>query len=285
MSGNIQKIGGLRTLGLEKKSLDKLPLITIVTVVYNNVTSLKRTIQSIIDQTYKNIEYIIIDGGSTDGTVDVIKSYDDKIDYWISEPDKGLYYAMNKGLDLAKGEWINFMNSGDRFCKNTTIAEVCSHQFKDGVIYGDVLFSFDGSNEVYVKANSLEYFWKGMQFVHQATFITTEIMKRFPFDTNYRLIADYNSLYQIFLSGVKFHYVNIPVCKFLAGGLSDNSPKTIIECKKMIFPIHSDLHVKIFYNFRYIECLIKYNFAKSIGQAKYAFIRRMKRKLLDTFAR
>lgn len=284
MHNNIIRKGELQPLVFNNKSTFEGPLISIVTVVYNNVNSLEATILSIINQTYKNIEYIIIDGGSTDGTVDVIKKYEDKIGYWISEPDNGLYYAMNKGLHLANGKWVNFMNSGDRLYNSTTIEDVFSRNTNDGVIYGDVIFSFDGTNEVYVKASPLKYFWKGMQFVHQATFVSTSLMKKYPFDTKYKLIADYNSLYQIYLSGVDFHYINLPLCNFLAGGLSDNNPKSIIECQKMIFQIHRDLHIRLFYYYRYIECTIKYNFAKRIGQANYALIRRMKNKILNNFS-
>ncbi|MEA1893278.1 MAG: glycosyltransferase [Campylobacterota bacterium] len=100
------------------------PLISIVTVVFNGEKHLEQTIQSVVNQTYKNIEYIIIDGGSTDGTVDIIKKYEDKISYWVSEKDSGIYDAMNKGIDVANGEWINFMNAGDIFFDNNVLESV-----------------------------------------------------------------------------------------------------------------------------------------------------------------
>ncbi len=91
------------------------PKVSIVTVVYNDAKGLEKTIKSVINQTYKNVEFIIIDGGSTDGTVEIIKKYEDYIDYWVSEEDKGIYDAMNKGIKAATGTWINFMNAGDVF--------------------------------------------------------------------------------------------------------------------------------------------------------------------------
>jgi len=273
------QFGGLKFLGQMKKSVNGKPLISIVTVVYNSVDTLEQTLLSIINQTYSNIEYIIIDGGSTDGTIDIIKKYNNKIHYWVSEPDEGLYYAMNKGLQAANGKWINFMNSGDSFYTPTTIDELFAGDVTDKIIYGDVIFSFDGKNSVYVKAQNLDFFWKGMPFVHQASFINTSVMKAYAFDVSYKLIADYNSLYKIYKDGYQFRYVNIPVCNFQAGGISDNNPKSIAECQRMIFQVHNELKVKLYYHYRYIECMIKYNFAKSIGQNNYALIRRIKNTL------
>ena len=108
-------------------------LISVVTVSYNAVSTIEQTILSVINQTYPNVEYIIIDGGSTDGTVDIIKKYADKIAYWVSEPDKGIYDAMNKGVVVATGEWINFMNAGDIF----TDSDVIDKLFHQNIIIAE----------------------------------------------------------------------------------------------------------------------------------------------------
>ncbi|RHJ54940.1 glycosyltransferase family 2 protein [Bacteroides sp. AM10-21B] len=100
--------------------------ISVVTVCYNAADTIERTMLSVLNQTYHDIEYIIIDGGSTDGTVDIIRKYADKIAYWVSEPDKGIYDAMNKGIKVATGEWINFMNAGDIFCDKNVLTNIFS---------------------------------------------------------------------------------------------------------------------------------------------------------------
>ena len=137
---NREDKGGLRTQGYLKKSFDDKPLVSIVTVVYNGEVFLEKTIQSVINQSYSNIEYIIIDGGSTDETVDIIKKYEDRIDYWVSEIDSGIYDAMNKGIDLASGDWINFMNAGDSFvgCNVLLNLNYFLSDINYDIIYGDV---------------------------------------------------------------------------------------------------------------------------------------------------
>jgi len=138
--------GGLRTRGLYKSNLT-YPLVTVITVTYNSGPRLEETIFSVLNQTYSNIEYIIIDGGSNDGTLDIVKRYDHAIDYWVSAPDRGIYDAMNKGIRLSSGEWLNFLNAKDTFGEPGAIESVATNHFHGDAkfIYSDVLLS-NGKN-------------------------------------------------------------------------------------------------------------------------------------------
>jgi glycosyltransferase involved in cell wall biosynthesis len=131
-------------------------LISIITVVFNGEQFLEETIRSVINQNYDNVEYIIIDGGSTDGTLNIIKKYEDKISYWVSEKDGGIYDAMNKALDVASGVWINFMNAGDSFCNAIVLEKLFAKEIEidNKFVYGDVLIDY-GDFEVIRKAGSL----------------------------------------------------------------------------------------------------------------------------------
>jgi glycosyltransferase involved in cell wall biosynthesis len=203
--------GGLRTKNIIKQSRENLPLITVITVVYNGEKTLERTIQSVINQTYKNIEYIIIDGASTDKTLDIIKKYEDWIDYWISELDEGIYPAMNKGIDLATGEWINFMNADDCFFDNTVIEKVFFVS-KDNyaVVYGNVVFK----SAIYTRLKypkNLKKLSKGLVFSHQSSFIKTDVMKKYKYDTSFKICADKDFFYRLYKDGGHFKYINIIV--------------------------------------------------------------------------
>jgi len=122
--------GGLRTQGIYKKSSKSRPLVSIVTVVYNGEKYLEQTIRSVINQRYDNIEYIIIDGGSTDGTLDIVEKHEKMIDYWISEPDEGIFDAMNKGIKICRGELIGLINADDYYAPNA-IERVVSCYLKE----------------------------------------------------------------------------------------------------------------------------------------------------------
>ena len=217
--------GGLRTQGCFKKSYDGQPLISIITVVYNGEKFLEETIESVISQSYANVEYIIIDGGSTDGTIDIIKKYEDKIDYWASEKDNGIYEAMNKGIELATGKWINFMNSGDSFYDNNILQNIFTKESLEEVdiIYGNIQVVYPGTNKTrVVKAGKLENLSRGSQFSHQSSFILSSLQKKYPYNLSNRIGADFEFYYNQYIKGKCFKYINITVAKYSAGGLSDN---------------------------------------------------------------
>ena len=120
------------------KTNDPKMKISVVTVCYNSVDTIEETMLSVLNQTYSDVEYIIIDGGSTDGTVDIIKKYADRIAYWVSEPDNSIYDAMNKGIAVATGDYINFMNSGDSFASKDSISNVLTNIKEDiDIVFGD----------------------------------------------------------------------------------------------------------------------------------------------------
>lgn len=206
------------------------PLITIITVAYNAVKDIENTILSVLNQTYPNIEYIIIDGGSTDGTLDIIKKYEGKISYWVSEPDKGIYDAMNKGTLKASGEWLNFMNAGDTFYDEKVLEKV----FKDNdwsdtdVIYGDVVYVYPDKEEIR-KTTSLKRIKVGIPFCHQCVFVKTKLQQQYLFNTNYKICADYDFFYTLYKKGFSFKYKELIIAKYLAGGLSSNVISLYLE--------------------------------------------------------
>lgn len=196
------------------------PIISVVTICYNAVECIEETMLSVLNQTYDKVEYIVIDGGSKDGTVDIIKRYAHRLAYWTSEPDKGIYAAMNKGIQKANGEWINFMNAGDTFYSSTVIQEVFSKvSLSSDIIYGDTCLSF--SIGQYIREGKKVTDKDYMPFGHQASFSRTRLMKTYGFDTCYKVCADYKFFYQIYKIGGKFEYIDLIVSNYEAeAGLS-----------------------------------------------------------------
>lgn len=196
------------------------PLISVVTICYNAKNDLEKTILSVLSQTYQDIEYIIIDGGSTDGTVDIIHKYSERLFYWISEPDKGIYDAMNKGMDRATGSWINFMNAGDTFCDNEVIKNIFGYNdLSDySVIYGDCYVSKLNQLQ-YLKASSMKKVHVQMPFCHQSSFIRKT---RLRFSIDLKIAADYQMIYEYYrMNGISsFLYISKPISVFDATGIS-----------------------------------------------------------------
>ncbi|BBB24033.1 glycosyl transferase, family 2 [Isorropodon fossajaponicum endosymbiont JTNG4] len=244
-------------LKTKKPSLNKL-LITVVTVVFNGVKFLEETIKSVINQTYDNIEYIIIDGGSTDGTIDIIKKYEDKIAYWVSESDKGIYDAMNKGVDAATGNWINFMNAEDKFYSNTTIEKIFNtKQYTTKIIYGDVIIDYGNFLKV-KKAKNFNKLWQGMVCSHQSTFIESKYHKENKFILKYSIAGDFNFFYNVFKQNDKTTYIQNIIAIISLDGVSDINRLTAIRQNHRIINNHKfNLKYNLYYLYLYVEQFIK----------------------------
>lgn len=195
---------------------DKKIIITIVTVVYNGVNEIENTILSVINQTYNEIEYIVIDGASKDGTVDIIKKYADKITLWISEPDKGIYDAMNKAIDKSSGDWILFMNAGDFFYSDNSIEQVFTPDCDDykayNVVYGDAQFRLKSFSYIMEAMESTPS--RFMPFSHQAAFTRVAVAKANQFDTTYKIAADTAFFMKLIRNGSVFKRVPVIVCSY-----------------------------------------------------------------------
>jgi glycosyltransferase involved in cell wall biosynthesis len=226
------------------------PLVTVVTVVYNGEASVEETIQSVIGQTYSSVQYILIDGGSTDKTLEIVDRYKDKIDIVVSGPDKGIYDAMNKGLALAKGTWINFMNVGDRFYDSKTLESVFSLPALDefSIIYGNHEVLYDAGKRMKYPA-SLNQLWKGMTIQHQSIFVKTERLKNRPFDLSYKYAADFDLVYDCFKNGEKFLYIDQCMSTVSALGVSEtNSIKTYREFGEVVLKYEKNaLRYRLYY--------------------------------------
>lgn len=245
-------VGGLRTKGYFKKSSEEKPLVTVITVVFNGEQHLEETILSVIKQSYDNVEYIIIDGGSTDGTIDIIRRYQHAIDYWVSEKDNGIYDAMNKGIGLSTGDIIGLINSDDYYIGECISLVVNSfHNSFADVVFGDKIFRneyFKIQKHVSVsQPKSLNDF--AIHVVHPTVFVKKKVYLSALFDRKYRIAADYDLLLTTFEKGFKFKKLRSEIAVMRTNGASSSFHiENVIIARKKIGLIKAGklLLVKIF---------------------------------------
>ena len=255
--------GGLRTKGYSQKSYKNKPLISIITVVFNCEQHLEETIQSVISQTYDNVEYIIIDGGSTDGTLEIIKQYEDKIDYWVSEKDNGISDAFNKGIQKASGEIIGIINSDDWYEVDALsyVAKVFLTHPDYEVLCGSMKLY---TGNVWRILHSKPYLlWSGMTVVHPSTFVKAEAYRSFGlFDTTLKYAMDYDLLLRFHTSSVKFFECDHHIFSNMRSGGIANTHR--IEAYNEVITIAKR------YNF-YAVVYIMYSIRKLFWNAKNIF--------------
>jgi glycosyltransferase involved in cell wall biosynthesis len=197
------------------------PKVSIITVCFQAAPVLEKTILSVIGQTYGRKEYLVIDGGSDDGTAHILRKYAHAIDQVVSEKDAGIYDAMNKGVRLATGDYILFLNADDTFASPEALTQMLKlADPSSALIYGDHIAIYQTLQKI-KKAQPLENIWKHMCFSHQALLTKREILLRHPFDLRYKVASDFHFIFTCYQSGYQFEHVPVQVVRFGMGGVSD----------------------------------------------------------------
>lgn len=222
----MSQCGGKRTNVATGEAV-RHPLVTVVTVVYNNVRGIEKTLDSVLTQHDADFEYVVVDGNSVDGTVDAIQSRSASIDYWVSEPDGGLYEAMNKALYIARGEWILYLMSGDYFQSPTVLRDFFLSGPFDGVdvVFGNAIEESADGTRVFMKPSAdSALLLKGPTYRHGASFVRTDVHRRYPFDVSRKkdlgYALDYHAIYRMRSDGLSFKYVDLYVFTYEKEGMS-----------------------------------------------------------------
>lgn len=252
-------------------------LISIITVVFNGEKYIEDTIKSVINQTYKNIEYIIIDGGSTDGTLDIIKKYESKIAFWLSEPDNGIYDAMNKGLRKAKGYYAGLINSDD-FYEPDAVQVIVNEIYNMPDV--DILFGNINIINPYLNEKKLQTYKKGQKLEksfsiwHPSVFVRKSVYETYGyFDLSYSLAADYELLLRFYKNKCKFRYINKTISNFREGGVSFYNKNLIYERYRIMQTHTSKLNAYYFLTKDKIVYTLQKIFKGILGNKNYHNIR------------
>ena len=226
------------------------PKLSIITIVYNNARDIERTMLSVLDQTYPNIEYVVIDGGSTDGTLAIIKKYESRITKLVSEKDEGIYDAMNKGLAIATGDYVLFMNSGDELYNKDTVTSVFATADNADIYYGETEMINDAGENLGQRRHKApaKLTWKsfkyGMSVSHQAIYIKRSLTQ--PYDREYQLSADIDWIINAIKKAKKIANVNQYVAKYLVGGMSKKKHRQSLKERFEIMKHHYGLVPTLF---------------------------------------
>jgi glycosyltransferase involved in cell wall biosynthesis len=215
------------------------PLVSIVTIVYNGEKHLEQTIQSVLNQTYPKIEYIIIDGGSTDKSPDIIKKYNKSLAYWISEKDNGVSNAFNKGIAKSTGEIIGLINADDWY-EQTTVENVVNNIQNQHVVYGNLRYWKNEKRDMTVEGNH-EYLTKEMTLNHPTVFIKSNCYKEFGgFNNEFKYAMDYELLVRLMANQCRFKHIPSVLANMRWEGISDkqwrNACLEVLDIKNKYWP-------------------------------------------------
>jgi glycosyltransferase involved in cell wall biosynthesis len=243
--------------------------ISIITINLNQKFDLERTIKSVISQNYQDLEFIVIDGNSSDGSVEVINKYSTFITKWISEKDEGIYDAMNKGLNLSTGDWINFKNSGDVFFDEKVLNSIDFEKHNEtDIFYGpsinDYGFAQFDQKKIYNLNLKLLFLGRVMP-PHQSTFARSYLYQNYRFPIEYKIASDYDFILKMFLSKKNIVFDEVSKTIFKIGGVSTkNEIVTVKEKYKITKRYLDNFYVDINYLFLFLSVFIKGYFKKNI---------------------
>lgn len=215
--------GGTRLAGARKASRPEAPLVSVVTVVFNGEAHLEQAIVSVLGQRHTNVEYIVVDGGSTDGTLSILERYGGRIDYWVSEPDRGIYDAMNKGIALASGDLVGLLNSDDWYTPEAVEEAVrawLAQPDREAVVAGKWRVVLEEIPMTVTIAPSLK-FHVGMPISHQSMFVPRELYRRLgAYDLRYRFSSDLDLTVRFHRNGVQFVFIDAVIVNYRSSGAS-----------------------------------------------------------------
>lgn len=204
--------------------------LSIITVNLNNRDGLQRTIDSVVSQTFTDYEWIVIDGGSTDGSRELIEQYQDHFAYWCSEPDKGIYNAMNKGIAHVKGEWLLFLNSGDWLCEKNTLKRCFVHKINADIIYGDLYLCYDDTIKPKTHPDVITLkFLLNNTICHNATFIKTKLLSSTGYNEELKLVSDREFFLIQMLNNCSFKHLDEFIIYYDMNGLSAVNDKLMAQ--------------------------------------------------------
>ena len=211
--------------------------LSIITIAYNNLEGLKDTYRSICRQTFRDFEWIVVDGGSTDGTKEFLEEHNEELAWWCSEKDKGVYNAQNKGTLHARGEYCIYMNSGDSFYADDVLEKVFERDVANAdIVYGNWMLVFEDGKTRLGRAPEvadLAYFFED-NMCHQSMLIRTEAVRNRPYDESFRIYADWEEWLALLMQGKTFKRIDQTICNFMVGGIStgDNASEKLKQERK-----------------------------------------------------
>jgi glycosyltransferase involved in cell wall biosynthesis len=282
--------GGIRTKGLYKQTGPDLPLVTVITVTHNSENTLEQCILSVLEQSYKNIEYIIIDGASSDGTLSITKKYEDAIDYYVSETDSGIYNAMNKGLSLAVGSYIIFLNSDDWYVRDAIKCLMSGAMESNAdVTYADA-YVVNSDGKVYKKLKSWLHeglFTRGAPLRHETMLVKAEVYNKYGcYDESYQIISDYVFTASLYKVDCSFKHVEKTLLYFRDKGISSTEhEKRQAERKQFfvrLFPFLDEEDLSIFKQHGRLSVDARLKLIEKHKGKSELFTRSMYRNIADT---